>query len=62
MVNRVKGALFKRKDGQYFIHLPKTLVEDTMFPITVESTIKVEISFKVGDDKVTIRKMKNERS
>ncbi len=56
MTNKARGSLFRRKDGQYLMHLPKTLVEDTMFPIPVHSSVKVEISFEVGDKKLTIKK------
>ncbi len=58
MVDSARGSLFKRKDGQYLMHLPKALAEDTMFPIPVESSIKVEISFEIGDDKFVVRKVK----
>ncbi len=58
MVDRARGSLFKRKDGQYLMHLPKALAEDTMFPIPVESSLKVEISFEKGDDKFVVRKAK----
>lgn len=62
MTNKAVGSLFRRKDGQYLMHLPKALVEDTMFPIQVTSSIKVEISFNVGDDKLTIKKAAEKES
>ena len=60
MVNRANGSLFRRNDGQYLMYLPKSLVEDTMFPIKLSSSVKVELSFKVGDDKIIIKKAEDE--
>ena len=59
MVNRANGSLFRRNDGQYLMYLPKSLVEDTMFPIPISSSVKVELSFKVGDDKLIIKKVED---
>ena len=62
MTNRAVGTLFRRKDGQYLMHLPKTLAEDSMFPIPVHSSTKVELSFEVGDDKLTVKKATEKES
>ncbi|NVM56270.1 MAG: hypothetical protein HWN66_21415 [Candidatus Helarchaeota archaeon] len=56
MVNEVKGRLFQRKDGKYLLYIPKKLAEDSMFPIPVNPSVNVKISFKVGDNKLTIEK------
>ena len=57
MVNQARGSIFQRTDGKYFIYLPKALVEDTAFPLTIgESATKVKISFKLGDKKLVIEK------
>jgi hypothetical protein len=60
LVNKGKGSLYKRKDNQYFLHLPKSFVEDTMFPLPVKDSMKVEVSFHVGDDFFTIKKVEKE--
>ena len=52
MVSESFGRISKRKDGKYFMYLPKDLVEDTGFPFPVESTVKVKIRFKPGEKKI----------
>ncbi len=56
MVNEGRGRLFRRKDGKYLIYVPLDLAEDSMFPFKTDSSRKLKISFKVGDDKVLIEK------
>jgi len=56
MVNEGRGRLFKRKDQKYLIYVPKDLAEDSMFPLKTDSSMRVKISFKLGDDKITIEK------
>ncbi len=56
MVNEGRGRLFRRKDGKYLIYVPLDLAEDSMFPFKTNSSRKLKISFKVGDDKVLIEK------
>jgi hypothetical protein len=56
MVSEGKGRLFKRKDGKFLIYLPKDLAEDSMFPFKVSDSIFVKISFKLGDNKLTVEK------
>jgi len=58
MVNEAKGRLYRRKDGKYLLYIPKYLVEDSMFPFKVDPEVRVKISFKVGDNKLTIEKWK----
>jgi len=61
MVNEENGTLFRRKDGKYFLYIPVYLAEDSMFPIKAtiaNPKVRVKISFKVGDSKVTIEKWK----
>ena len=58
MVNEAKGRFFKRKDGKYLIYVPVDLAGDSMFPFQATSAVPVRISFKVGDDKLTIEKWK----
>ncbi|MGQ9566290.1 MAG: hypothetical protein ACUVT5_07110 [Candidatus Bathyarchaeales archaeon] len=58
MVNEGKGRLFRRKDGKFLVYLPKDLAEDSMFPLKTADSLKVKVSFKLGDDKITIEKWK----
>ena len=51
-----KGRLFRRKDGKYLIYVPVDLAEDSMFPLKTEASLEVKISFKIGDDKLTVEK------
>ncbi len=56
MVNEGKGRFFRRKDGKYLIYVPLDLAEDSMFPFKTNSSIKLKMSFKIGDNKVTVEK------
>jgi len=56
MVSEGRGRLFRRKDGKYLLYVPLKLAEDSMFPFKTESSIKLKISFKLGDDKLTVQK------
>ena len=58
MVSEAKGRLFRRKDGKYLLYIPKDLAEDSMFPFKANPAVRVNISFKVGDKKITIEKWK----
>jgi hypothetical protein len=58
MVSEGRGRLFRRKDGKYLIYLPKDLAEDSMFPFKGSDSIFVNVSFKLGDDKLLIQKWK----
>ena len=54
LVSECSGSIFKRKDGRYFIYLPRDLVEDTGFPFPVTSSVKVKVRFTPGDKKLII--------
>jgi hypothetical protein len=56
MVNEGRGRLFRRKDGKYLIYVPLSLAEDSMFPFKTNSSIKLKVSFKIGDKKVIVEK------
>ena len=60
MANIGKGRLFRRKDGKYLIYLPKDLAEDSMFPFKTMDSLKVRISFQLGDDKLIVEKWSDE--
>jgi len=38
------------------IYVPLKLAEDSMFPFKTKTSIKVKISFKIGEDKVIVEK------
>ncbi len=58
MVNEGRGRLFRRKDGKYLLYVPLKLAEDSMFPFKTDSSMKLKISFKIGDNKVIVEKWK----
>jgi len=58
LVNEGRGRLFRRKDGKYLIYVPLKLAEDSMFPFKTDSSIKLKVSFKIGDNKVIVEKWK----
>jgi len=61
MVSEANGTLFRRKDGKYLMYIPVYLAEDSMFPIKATSAnpkVRVKISFKIGDNKLTVEKWK----
>jgi hypothetical protein len=60
MVSEGKGRLFRRKDGKYLLYIPLDLAEDSMFPFKTKSSIKLKVSFKIGDDKLIIEKWTEE--
>ena len=61
MVKEGKGRLFRRTDGKYLIYLPLDLATDSVFPFKTETSVKVKVSFKVGDDKLVIEKWENKQ-
>lgn len=54
MVSEGKGRLFRRADGKYLIYVPLDLAEDSMFPFKTKTSMKVKISFKIGEKKLKI--------
>jgi len=58
MVSEGRARLFRRKDGKYLIYVPLDLAEDSMFPFKTQSSIKLKISFKSGENKLIIEKWK----
>ena len=56
MVNEGRGRLFKRTDDKYLIYVPLKLAEDSMFPFKTDSSMKLKISFKSGDNKLIVEK------
>jgi len=56
LVSEGVGLISRRKDGRYFIYLPKDLVEDTGFPFPTEKSVKVKIRFTPDNKKLVIEK------
>jgi hypothetical protein len=56
MVSEGRGRLFRRKDDKYLIYVPLGLAEDSMFPFKTETSMKLKISFKSGDNKLIVEK------
>jgi hypothetical protein len=58
LVSEARGRLFKNPQKHYFIYLPLTLAEDSMFPISLkaESSIPVKISFDTAKKKLIVEK------
>ena len=54
MVNVGKGRLFRRTDGKYLIYLPVDLATDSQFPFKTETSVRVKVSFKIGEKKLVI--------
>jgi len=54
MVSEGIGSIFKRKDEKYFVYLPKDLVEDTAFPFSITSSVKVKVSFDPGVKRIVV--------
>ena len=58
MVSEGKGRLFRRADGKYLIYLPLDLAQDSMFPFKTETSVKVKVSFRIGEKKLIVEKWK----
>jgi len=58
VVLQAKGRMSIRKDGKYFLYLPKNLVEDSAFPFNVESSIPVEVIIDSAGKKLLITHLK----
>ncbi|MFB0502092.1 MAG: hypothetical protein ACETVP_06425 [Candidatus Bathyarchaeia archaeon] len=54
MVNVGKGRLFRRADGKYLIYLPLDLATDSVFPFQTDSSVRVKVSFKIGEKRLVI--------
>jgi len=54
VVNVGKANVFRRKDGKYLIYLPLDLATDSQFPFKTETSVRVKVSFKIGEEKLVI--------
>jgi len=59
MGNEGKGRLFRRKDGKYLVYIPVALATDSQFPFKTEDSVRVKVSFKIGDGKIIIEKFRS---
>ena len=62
MVNVGKGRIFRRKDGKYLIYLPLDMATDSQFPFKTETSVRVKVSFKIGEEKLVIEPLKEKSS
>jgi hypothetical protein len=62
MGNEGRGTIFRRKDSKYLLYLPVSVADDTMFPFKCDNSIRVRVSFKLGDDKLIVEKWKETES
>jgi len=62
VVNVGKARVFKRKDNKYLIYLPFDLVRDSQFPFKTETSVRVKVSFKVGEKKLVIEPLEEKSS
>jgi hypothetical protein len=60
VVNVGKARVFKRKDSKYLIYLPFDLVTDSKFPFKTETSVRVKVSFKIGEEKLVIEPLEEE--
>jgi len=62
VVNVGKARVFKRTDNKYLIYLPFDLVTDSQFPFKTETSVKVKVSFKIGEKKLVIEPLEEKSS
>ena len=49
-----KGRLSRRKDGKYFVYLPKRVVEDRAFPFQLEPSVAVRVVIDPKEGKLLV--------
>jgi len=62
VVNVGKARVFKRKDNKYLIYLPFDMVTDSQFPFKTETSVRVKVSFKIGEEKLVIEPLEEKSS
>ena len=62
MVNVGKARIFRRKDGKYLIYLPLDLATDSQFPFKTETSVRVKVAFKSGEEKLVIEHLEEKSS
>jgi hypothetical protein len=61
VVLQAKGRISIRKDGKYFLYLPKSVVEDSAFPFKVELSVPVEVIIDSAGKKLLITHLKRSK-
>ena len=61
MVLQAKGRMSIRKDGKYFLYLPKSVVEDSGFPFKLESSVPVMVLIDRNAGKLLITPLEANR-
>jgi len=56
MVAEATGRVAKRKDGKYFLYLPKHLVEDIAFPFKTKTSISVRVIIDLQGKKLVVER------
>ena len=54
MVLQGKGRMSIRKDGKYFLYLPKSVVEDSAFPFSLTSSVPVTVLIDRKGEKLLV--------
>jgi len=55
VVAEAKGRIWRRKDGKYFMYLPKHLVEGRAFPFKIELSIPAKVIIDHEGKRVLIK-------
>jgi len=61
MVAERTGRIWRRKDGKYFMYLPKHLAEDSAFPFKTETSIPVKVIIDPKGKKLLIKPTANKQ-
>jgi len=62
VVNVGKARIFRRKDNKYLIYLPLSLANDSQFPFKTETSVRLKVSFKIGEEKLVIEPFEEKQS
>jgi len=55
MVAEARGRISVRKDGKYFLYLPKHLVEDTGFPFKLDTSTPVTVIIDMRNRRLIVQ-------
>jgi len=61
MVLQANGRMSRRKDGKYFLYLPKNLVEDSGFPFKLTSSVPVRVLIDLKGEKLLVTRLPENR-
>jgi len=61
MVLQANGRMSRRKDGKYFLYLPKNLVEDSGFPFEMTSSVSVKVLIDLKGGKLLVIPLQENR-